>query len=228
MKRITFLLALFATGLSVTRAASHLTNSVAANRILVIDPSSMPVGAGKATLIIGALRRTDGVYSGDYKIKVFPYFLKNEKGRLAILVSDESLAEVYKGKSTPITGTATTSGKGGKTRPIAAMAMPVGRDRGNLKLWFTAGSRKMIFEPSYHFTDDSMASVPPPRASASLAAGRPCRMPASELQGRAAAASLTKKIAGSSRCAVPVKRIPPPARTVETYAGADPQLEHQW
>jgi hypothetical protein len=117
----------------------------------MIDPSSMPVAAGRATLIIGALQRTNGVYSGDYKIKVFPYFLKNEKGRLAIVISDESLAEAGQGKTVSITGTATTT-KTGKSRPITAIATPVNRDHGTLKLWFTAGTRKMTFEPAYHFT----------------------------------------------------------------------------
>ena len=112
----------------------------------------MPVAAGRATLIIGALQRADGIYSGDYKIRVFPYFLKNEKGRLAIVVSDESLAEINQGKVEAIIGTATTSGKGGRSRHIDATATPADINHGTLKLWFTtAGNRKMIFTPAYHF-----------------------------------------------------------------------------
>ena len=84
----------------------------------------MPVSAGKVTLIIGPLKRANGVYTGDYKIKVFPYFFKNENGRLAIVVSDASLAAVNQGKVVAITGTATTSGKGGKSRTIEATATP--------------------------------------------------------------------------------------------------------
>ena len=111
----------------------------------------MPVNAGKATLTIGALQRADGVYTGNYKITVFPWFLKNEKGTLAIVVSDESLAKISLGKVAAITGTATTSGKGERSRPIEATATPVDTNHGNLKLWFMAGDRKMIFEPAYHF-----------------------------------------------------------------------------
>jgi hypothetical protein len=76
--------------------------------------------------------------------------LKNEKGRLAIVISDELLAEAGQGKSVSITGTATTT-KIGKSRPVTAIATPVNRDHGTLKLWFTAGTRKMTFEPAYHF-----------------------------------------------------------------------------
>jgi hypothetical protein len=161
MKRIAvFLLALLAAVWSDADAASLPTNSAPGDRILLIDPSSMPVAAGKATLTIGALRRTNGVYSGDYRIKVFPYFLKSEKGRLAIVVSDESLSGLNRGKTATITGTATTSGTDGKSRPIEATATPVDNNRGKLKLWFTtAGNRKMIFEPAYHFAGNGTALI---------------------------------------------------------------------
>jgi hypothetical protein len=142
-----------ATNSIAAQAALTSTNSASTNRILMIDRSSMPIGAGKATLIIGALQRANGVYSGDYKIKVFPYFFKNETGRLAIVVSDKSLAEINLGKVAAIIGTATTSGKGGASRHIDATATPVDINRGTLKLWFTAGNRNMIFEPAYHFAE---------------------------------------------------------------------------
>jgi|SRR5665213_370633 len=159
MKRNFFLLALLVAGWSAALVAPASTNSAAGNRILLIDPSSMPMAAAKATLIIGPLQRTNGVYSGDYRLKVFPYFFKNEKGRLAIVVSDASLAEASQGKVVAITGTATASGKGGKSRPIAATATPADINHGTLKLWFTAGSRKMIFEPAYHFAGIGTALV---------------------------------------------------------------------
>jgi len=160
MKRITVLLALLAAGWGDTYAIPASTNSVSNDRILMIDPSSTPVAAGRATLIIGALRRVDGVYSGDYKIKVFPYLFKNEKGRLAIVVSNESLAEINQGKVEAIIGTATTSGKGGRSRHIDATATPADINRGTLKLWFnTAGNRKMIFKPAYHFAGNGTVAV---------------------------------------------------------------------
>jgi len=153
------LLALLVAGWGNVQAAPGTGDSAPASRILLIDSSSMPVAAGKATLIIGPLQRTNGVYTGDYRLKVFPYFLKNEKGRLAIVVSDESLAKASQGKVVSITGTATTNGKNGKCRPIGAIATPVDRDHGTLKLWFTAGNRKMIFEPTYHFAGIETALV---------------------------------------------------------------------
>jgi hypothetical protein len=159
MKRITFLLVLLAAGWGDTHAAPASTNSVASGRVLMIDSSSMPVGAGKATLMIGPLLRTNGIYSGDYKLKVFPWFLKNEKGRLAIVVSDELLAEAGRGKVVTITGTATTSGKSGRTRHVEVTATPEDVNHGTLKVLFLAGSRKMVFEPAYHFAGNEKTLV---------------------------------------------------------------------
>jgi hypothetical protein len=160
MKRITVLLVLLVAGWGAIQAAPVSTNSAPGERILMIDPSSMPVAAGRATLTIGALQRTNGVYSGDYKIRVFPYFLKNEKGRLAIVVSDKSLAGINQGKVEAISGTATTSGKGGRSRHIDATATPADINRGTLKLWFTtAGNRKMVFAPAYHFAGNGTVAV---------------------------------------------------------------------
>jgi hypothetical protein len=110
----------------------------------------MAITAGKVTLTIGSLQRSNGVYLGEYHITVSPYFFKNEKGKLAIIVSDESLAKISHGKVAAIIGTATTSGKGGESRHIDATATPADPNRGKLKLWFKGGNRVMIFEPAYH------------------------------------------------------------------------------
>jgi hypothetical protein len=155
MKRITLLLALLAVGWSAFLAASASTNSVTANRILLIDRSSMRVDAGKATLTISPLERTNGVYTGDYKLTVFPWFLNNESGKLAFFVSDETLAEADQGRVVTVTGTATASGKGGQRRAIVVIATPADKDHGTLKLWFIAGSRKMTFTPAYHLAGNA-------------------------------------------------------------------------
>jgi len=152
-----------------TQAVTRSTISATTNRILIIDPSSMPIGAGSATLTIGSLQRKDGVYSGDYKVNVFPYFFKNENGTLAIAVPDKILAEVNQGKVATIVGTATTSGKNGKSRHIDATATPRDINRGKLKLWFMAGDRKMIFEPAYHFSEKTIAAVPAKMTGTNLA-----------------------------------------------------------
>jgi hypothetical protein len=93
-------------------------------------------------------------------MKVSPYFFKGEKGRLAIVVSGESLARVTQGLKAVISGTATTNGKEGETRRIDATATPSDNNRGALKLWFIAGDRKMVFNTSYHFAENEPAAIP--------------------------------------------------------------------
>jgi len=136
------------------------TNPIPADRILMIDSSSMSVDAGEATLTIGPLQRTNGVYSGDYEITVFPYFFKNEQGTLSVVVPDDSLATVIQGKVTAIAGTSTTTtgARAGHSRHIDAIVTPADANHGALKLWFMAGTREMIFNPSYHFAEKKTAN----------------------------------------------------------------------
>jgi hypothetical protein len=173
------LLALLSIGWGDTHAAPDPASTASANRVLMIDSSSMPIAAGKVTLSIGALQRANGVYSGDYKINVSPWFFNNEKGKLAIVVSDESLARINQGKVAAIIGTATTIGKGGRSRHIDATATPANNNRGTIKLWFTAGNRKMIFEPAYHFAEKGTVAVPAPAAETSVVFKLSCRPPVS-------------------------------------------------
>jgi len=183
MKRIILLLTLFAAVGGNGQAAPGSPDAAKENRLLLIDPSSVPVAAGKATLTIGALQRTNGVYTGDYKLKVFPYFVKNDKGRLTITVSDAALAKVSEGKVAAVTGTA-TSGKSGRSRHIEATATPADGNHGTLKLSFIAGNRKMIFEPAYHFAETATAAVWTPAAETNLADNLPRPLPVSPPETR--------------------------------------------
>jgi hypothetical protein len=149
-----------ATNSTRIRGSAIPTNSIPADRILMIDSSSMPVDGGEATLTVGPLQRANGVYSGDYEITVFPYFFKNEQGTLSVVVPDDSLAAAIQGKVTAIAGTATTTTgpRAGHSRHIDAIVTPADANHGALKLWFMAGTREMIFNPSYHFTDKKTAN----------------------------------------------------------------------
>jgi hypothetical protein len=167
------LIALLAIGCCDVHAAPAATNSASVDRILIIDPSSMPITAGKVTLTIGALQRSNGVYLGDYRITVSPYFFKNEKGKLAIIVSDESLVKISHGKVAAIIGTATTSGTGGESRHIDATATPADPGRGKLKLWFKGGNRVMIFEPAYHLAGNGTPAAQLPTTETNLASNLP-------------------------------------------------------
>jgi hypothetical protein len=123
------------------------------DRVLMIEQSSTKVAGGKATLIIGPLKRTNDIFGGRFEMKVVPYFFKNDKGMLAIEITADCFAKASKGLAVDITGTATTAGKNGIVRPINAVATPVDNDHGALKLWFDVEDRKMVFDTNYRFVE---------------------------------------------------------------------------
>jgi hypothetical protein len=156
MTKTILCLLLLATGWGATQAAAAPTSS--ASRVLILENSTMPLTTARATLIVGPLTRTNGVYAGDFKVKVFPYYFKSDRGRLAINVPDTALAAMNQGKTVAITGTS-TSAKNGIVRHIEITAMPKDRDHGTVSLWFMVGKQKMIFNPAYQFTNNVTATV---------------------------------------------------------------------
>ncbi len=159
MPKIILCLLLLASSRVATQAAPPPTNS--ASPVLILENSTMPLTTARATLIVGPLTRTNGVYAGDFKVKVFPYIFKSDRGRLAINVPDQALAAMNQGKTVAITGTSTST-KNGIIRHIEITATPKDRDHGTVSLWFMAGNQKMIFTPAYHFAGQAMASVSAP------------------------------------------------------------------
>jgi hypothetical protein len=85
-------------------------------------------------------------------MKVAPYFFKNDKGKLAIEIPDETIAKVTAGSPVDVTGTATTkAGKGLVVRHINAEATPVDAQHGMLKVWLTVDERELVFQTKYSF-----------------------------------------------------------------------------
>jgi hypothetical protein len=183
MKLQLILFALLMAGWSAAQAAPDSTNSVSTNRVLMIEPSSMSIATGKVTLTVGPLDRVNGVFTGYYRIKVSPYFFKNEKGKLAITVPDEVLAKINRGEEVAIVGTATTIGKTGRSRRIEATATPTDINCGTLRLWFMAGDKKMIFEPAYHFSEAITPAVATQPAKTNVAANSQPAPPDSPHEG---------------------------------------------
>jgi hypothetical protein len=150
---------------SATRAVAATNNS--AGPVLILENSTMPLPTAKATLIVGPLTRTNDLYVGDFKVKIFPYFFKNDWGRLAINVPDQALAAMNQGQPVAITGTSTSS-KSGIVRHVEIMAMPKGHDHGTVKLWFMAGGQKMIFNPAYHYAGKAETTALAPTSPVSI------------------------------------------------------------
>ena len=173
--RASVCLSAFLASTSAPRASTNELASGTVDRNLRIAPSTTAVAGGKATLTIGLLQRTNGIYRGTYKMTVNPYFFKNENGQLAINVSNQNLADAAAGKTVAVTGTAQESGRGGVTRRIDAVATPAAEgDHGSLKLWFLVDQRKMVFETTYHFADRP-AATPAAGAEKPLALKMPAK-----------------------------------------------------
>jgi hypothetical protein len=119
---------------------------------LVIAPCTTPVPMGNATLCLSGMVRARGVYTGEYQIKVAPLFFANEKGRLSVEFSDDTLRKLMQGNLVNFNGTATTTGSG-KTRAVNGAATPSGKNEGRLQMWFTADGRKKGFSSTYRFVE---------------------------------------------------------------------------
>ena len=159
-----FKTALFALLLATTWGAAQTTPTAtnSASRVLILENSTMAFPTAKATLTVGPLTCSNHVYIGDFKVKVFPYFFKNDWGRLAINVPAAELTALAAGKTVSVTGTS-TSLKRGTVRQLTITATPIDCNHGNVSLWFMVKDLKMIFNPAYHFTNDAptTASAPP-------------------------------------------------------------------
>ena len=106
--------------------------------------------AGKVTLNVAPLTRKDGVFSGDYTAKVFPYWFMGEKGAFRMKVSDEDLARVAKGETVDFTGDAQNSGS--EPRKVTGRATPVDATTGKIKVRiFVTEKIQLIFNTTYKF-----------------------------------------------------------------------------
>ena len=135
-------------------AGDNAPQTSLAHQVLKVDRCFTRVAGAKATLTISPLRRIKDIFEGDFDMKVAPYFFKNDKGKLAITVSDETIAKVSAGSPVDITGTATTkAGSGSVVRQINAEATPVDAQHGLLKVWLTVDERKLVFLTKYWFVE---------------------------------------------------------------------------
>ena len=159
MHKTILLLLLLGSGWVAAQMVPVAASPVADDRALIIENSTMPLPTARATLIVGKLTRTNDVYTGDFSVKVFPYFFKSDHGRLAINIPDTALEAVNQGKTVTFTGTS-TSAKNGIVRHIEITATPKDRDHGSVSLWFMVDDRKMTFAPAYRFTNSIMTTVP--------------------------------------------------------------------
>lgn len=115
---------------------------------LAVATSSSSLAGCTAKLIVGTLRREGDNYVGNYRLKVFPYFFKSEKGRLSIRVSKPTLRRIRRGRAIIFAGQASAEGTA-LTRKIAGKATPSGKNAGALDFTITTENGPLVYKTSY-------------------------------------------------------------------------------
>jgi len=119
-------------------------------RHIFIAPSSTTISLGKVSLIVGPLSHSGKNFTGEYQVKVVPYFFKNESGSLELEAADEMEQKLTKGVAVEFTGRATNK-KNGKTKVIAGKVTPLANDHGNVTISIETKHGMLVFNTTYHF-----------------------------------------------------------------------------
>lgn len=146
--RIGQLATLLAFGIGLFLAPA--TGAAAPTDKVEVETSSTSIYIGKVTLHVAPLSRKDGVYSGEYKARVFPYFFMNEHGTFKIAISDEALTKVANGETVDFTGEAENGSK--EPRKVTGRATPEKDGTGKIKVRiFVTEKIQLIFNTTYKF-----------------------------------------------------------------------------
>jgi hypothetical protein len=120
---------------------------------VTIEPTKTSIYIGTVSMTMPPFVRKNGTYASSYTAKVFPYFFSNEKGTLAITLSDESLRKLERGEAVEFSGLAVNTV--GEERRITGKATPeegAHALRGKIKVRVFVSKRiELIFNTSYRF-----------------------------------------------------------------------------
>jgi len=137
------------------RAASAKEPATASGHFseVTVEPSDTSIYVGSVNLSMQPFARRDSVYRSEYVIKVFPFFFYNERGDIAIEVSDDQLRQLERGEEVSFIGHA--SNRKGKARGVEGRATPAaaGADHGKIKVRVRVSKHiELIFNTAYRFT----------------------------------------------------------------------------
>lgn len=117
---------------------------------ITVETSSTSIYIGKVTLTVTSLSRQDGVYTGEYKAKVFPYWFMSEHGSFRMKVSDDQLAQVARGETVEFAAEAENTDK--EVRKVTGRASPIDAAHGKFKIRiFVTEKIQLIFNSTYKF-----------------------------------------------------------------------------
>lgn len=117
---------------------------------VTIAPTKTSIYIGTVAMTMPVFVRKNGVYESTYAAKVFPYFFSNEKGTLAITLTDESLRKLERGETVEFSGRAVNTD--GEERRVEGKATPADALSGKIKVRVFVSKRiELIFNTSYRF-----------------------------------------------------------------------------
>lgn len=116
---------------------------------MFIDPSSSSVALGKAKLTVSPFVQQRAVYTGDYQLKVTPYFFKRQKGGLVLASSGDLVAQLAQENAVEFTGKATNLADG-TSKVVRGKATPSTPDQGAVTFSILTDNGEMVFNTFYH------------------------------------------------------------------------------
>ena len=125
--------------------------SLARYNHVTVDPAKSSVYVGSVTMSFTPATRKAGVYEAEYAAKVFPYFFLNEKGKLFLAASDETLRKLAHGESVDFSGHGVS--ENGVERRFEGRVTPADATSGKLKVRAFVSKRiNLVFDMTYRFT----------------------------------------------------------------------------
>lgn len=118
-----------------------------------VAPAKTSIYVGRVTMTMPAFERKEGRYESTYEAKVVPYFFYNERGKLAIEMSDEQLQALARGEVVEFKGRGERSD--GVERRVEGKATPADATSGKIKVRvFVSKSVELIFNTTYRFAPE--------------------------------------------------------------------------
>jgi hypothetical protein len=120
---------------------------------VTVDPAHTSAYVATIGFAIPPLQRQGGAYTSEYSVKVFPFFMFNEHGRISIEFSDEQLQRLERGETVDLQGHARSSSGADRRVEGRAVSDSIGGNRGRIKVrvWVSRNI-ELTFNTAYRFT----------------------------------------------------------------------------
>jgi hypothetical protein len=119
---------------------------------VTVEPTKTSIYIGSVSLTMPPFARRAGLYTADYRAKVFPFFFYSERGGISIEFSDENLRRLMEGETVYFKGYANNSSGAGRRIEGRAIPEKPGADHGKIKVRVWVGKIELIFNTVYRFT----------------------------------------------------------------------------